>query len=287
MVEKHRTETTDDQPSRFWQKINLMAEIATLIHDRPPGRETFTAMLELINTILPFDGASLYLRGQETDRLQEVASAGKRVDLVSFLTIGSGPGLTGWTAASKKPVLLSDRQLGDEFEPENSFRTIMSVPLLLTNDVVGVLNLGCHRARAYEKKDIRLMSIVADQCAVSIERQIYQSQIEQKNAELIEAHRKLAQTRKKTIAGEKLQAMVDLAMTINNEINNPLAVIIGNLQCLLAESEIPTQKMLSRLRRIEASAVQIGKVNRKLLAFDNIPSPLDGPVSSTKELVEV
>lgn len=286
MVEKKRAEHSDDQPSRFWQKINLMAEIATLTHRRPPTRETFTAVLELINTILPFDGASLYLRGDGSDRLKEVASAGTKVDLVSFLTIGSGPGLTGWTATSKKPVLLSDRQLGDEFEPENSFRTIMSVPLMLAEDVIGVLNLGCHRAKAYDKQDVRLMTIVADQCAVSIERQIYQSEIEQKNTQLGEAHRKLTEAQKKTIAGDKLEAIVDLAMTINNEINNPLAVIIGNLQCLLAESEIPTQKMLSRLRRIEAAAEHIAEVNRKLLAFDRIPPPAAGQAASSSELVE-
>jgi signal transduction protein with GAF and PtsI domain len=268
---KKSTAASADPPSRFWQKINLMAEIATLTHKRPPDRETFTAVLELINTILPFDGASLYLTNDRSDRLKEVASAGKRVDLVSFLTIGSGPGLTGWTATSRKPVLLSDRQLGDEFEPENSFRTIMSVPLLLADDVIGVLNLGCHRARAYDKQDVRLMTIVADQCAVSIERQIYQSEIEQKNAALSEAHQKLTAERTRTIDGARLQALVDLAISINNEINNPLSVIVGNLQCLMAESEIPTQRMLSRLRRIESAAEQIAEVNRRLLAFDEIP----------------
>ena len=286
MVQKKKAVQTDDPPSRFWQKINLMAEIATLTHKRPPNRETFTAVLELINTILPFDGASLYLRGDRSDRLKEVASAGKTVDLVSFLTIGSGPGLTGWTAASKKPVLLSDRQLGDEFEPENSFRTIMSVPLILADDVIGVLNLGCHRAKAYDKQDVRLMTIVADQCAVSIERQIYQSEIEQKNKELTEAHNRLTEERKRTIAGDRLQEIVDSAISITNQINNPLSVIIGNLECLLSESEIPTQKMLSRLRRIEEASLQIAEANRKLLAFEKLPAAT-AAASSKREPVKV
>ena len=262
---------SEEQPSRFWQKINLVAEIAALTHNKPPVRETFTSVLELINTILPFDGASLYLMADAGDRLKEVASIGERVDLLSFLTIGSGPGLTGWTATSRKPVLLSNRQLGNEFEPENAFRTIMSVPLVIRDTVTGVLNLGCHRAQAYEKKDIKLMTIVAAQCAVSIERQFYQREIERKNEELTTANRKYLDAQQKIIAGEKMQAMIDLATIVNHEINNPLAVIVGNLQCLLVESEIPSQKMLGRLKRIEAAALQISDVNRKLLSFNDVP----------------
>jgi signal transduction histidine kinase len=137
--------------------------------------------------------------------------------------------------------------------------------------VTGVLNLGCYRPKAYEKKDIKLMSIVAAQCAVSIERQFYQRQIEEKNRELTVAHRRFREAQAKIIAGEKMQAMIDLATIVNHEINNPLAVIVGNLQCLLVESDIPSQKMLGRLKRIESAALQISDVNRKLLSFNDVP----------------
>jgi len=64
-----------------------------------------------------------------------------------------------------------------------------------------------------------------------------------------------------------IMTAADLAGRLAHAINDPLAVIVGHLQCLLAERAAPDQKTLSRLRRAEAAALSIADKNRDLLAI--------------------
>ena len=272
MTPKATTTRETATPSRFWQKISLIAEIAGICRGMPPTRRTFVAVLKHLKTLLPFDGASLYLSKDDGARFSEVATLDERVAPVSFLTIGNGPGLTGWTASSKKPVLLSDRKGDAEFDGEEVLRTILSLPLLVDGEVLGVLNLGCYRPGAYREEDVKLMTVVAEQFAISIERQIHQTEMEEAHKELEEAHRRLGEMQSELIASEQLKAVLRLAGIINHQINNPLAVIVGNIQCLFAEEREMNQRMISRLRKVEASALKIGEVNRQLLDIDSVVS---------------
>jgi K+-sensing histidine kinase KdpD len=266
----HRDQTEEN--SRFWQKINFIAEIAVLSRAKQPVRETFEEVLALIDRILPFDGASLFLIDRKKEKLSEAASYKEKVELLSFLTLNRGDGLVGWTAMNKKPVLLSERNTGGTFDPEVDFATVMSVPMFIEDDILGVLNLGSYRPKAFAEKDVKLMTVVADQFAIAIERQLYQKEIETKNIALQEAHKNLRKAQKNIIAAEKMKAVIELAASVNHEINNPLAVIVGNIQCLYMEREILNQKMLSRLKRIESAAMQINEVNNKLLKINSLVS---------------
>ena len=60
------------------------------------------------------------------------------------------------------------------------------------------------------------------------------------------------------------ESVASQTVAINHRINNALAVIIGNLQCLHWEKGVTNRKALSRLRRIEAAALMITTTNEKL-----------------------
>ncbi|MFH1374792.1 MAG: hypothetical protein ABII79_13470 [bacterium] len=60
------------------------------------------------------------------------------------------------------------------------------------------------------------------------------------------------------------ESVASQTTAINHRINNALAVIIGNLQCLRWEKGVTDRKALSRLRRIEAAALMITTANEKL-----------------------
>ncbi|MDD3732193.1 MAG: GAF domain-containing protein [candidate division Zixibacteria bacterium] len=271
-MNRKTSKKTGEDNSRFWQKISLMADIAGICRAKPPVGETFEEVLKLIDQILPFDGATLFLFDKGKKKLVEKATCKDKVELLSFLTIDRGDGLTGWTALHKKPVLLAERTASANFDPSVDFATVMSVPMFIEEDILGVLNLGSYRERAFIEKDVRLMTVVADQFAIAIERQLYQKEIETKNAALREAHNNLRKVQKNIVAEEKMKAVVELAASVNHEINNPLAVIVGNIQCMFIEKEILNQKMLSRLKRIESAAMQISEVNNKLLKINTLVS---------------
>ncbi len=263
-------ETKPVEQTRFWEKISLVAEIATVCRKGTSDSQAMTEALDLIRQIVPFDAASLFVYNDAKRRLEERVSFMGRVEPLSFFSVGDGTGLTGWAARSKKPILLGDRSGQEHFDPENDFGTILMIPLMVDDQVIGVLNLGCRQPKALEDKHVKLMSIVADQLAVSLERLTYVRRIEAQNRELAEAHQQLAQAHEQRINTERLTVVEQLAASVNHEINNPLAVIVGQVECLMLEKTIPDQKSCNRLRRIHEAALRISDVNRKLIRITSV-----------------
>jgi K+-sensing histidine kinase KdpD len=63
----------------------------------------------------------------------------------------------------------------------------------------------------------------------------------------------------------RLEAIVETAVTVNHEVNNPLTAILGNVQLLLMKREEMDSDLRRKLEIIEQSAVKIKDVTQKLL----------------------
>ena len=248
-----------------WDKINRIADIAALCRALSQEKNGLVKVLQLIQGIVIFDAATLYLLHRDRDRLEKAASLGGRVELLSFLSVGAGQGLSGWAAHNRKPLLLSERSSISSFDPDSEYATFLSLPLLAGEELIGVLNLGSSEARAFTDNDVKLLTIVADQLALSIERVNYQKRVKSISSDLQQTREQLQQVQTKKPATDRWGVIAPLAAGINHGINNALSVIVGNVQCLLWERVAANQKSLSRLRRIESAALQISSLNHKVL----------------------
>lgn len=63
----------------------------------------------------------------------------------------------------------------------------------------------------------------------------------------------------------RLDAVMETAVTINHEINNPLTATLGNVQLLLMKSDELTPDVRKKLEIVEKSAMQIRDVTQRLL----------------------
>ncbi len=63
----------------------------------------------------------------------------------------------------------------------------------------------------------------------------------------------------------RLEAVMETAVTVNHEINNPLTAALGNIQLLLMKSDELTPAVRRKLEIVEKSAMQIRDVTQKLL----------------------
>jgi signal transduction histidine kinase len=64
---------------------------------------------------------------------------------------------------------------------------------------------------------------------------------------------------------ERLAAIIETAVTVNHEVNNPLTAILGNVQLLLLKREDLDEELKNKLRTIEASAMKIKDVTQRLM----------------------
>lgn len=77
---------------------------------------------------------------------------------------------------------------------------------------------------------------------------------------------------KEAINKERTAAIVELAVTVNHEINNPLTAILGNVQLLLLKRDDLDSELKKKLKVIEESAMKIRDVTQKLLNLTNYNS---------------
>ena len=74
------------------------------------------------------------------------------------------------------------------------------------------------------------------------------------------------------IKAERDTAVVELAVAINHEINNPLTALLGNLQLLMLKNQNLPEDINARLKVIEDSANQIRDVTARLMKAAEAPS---------------
>jgi K+-sensing histidine kinase KdpD len=67
------------------------------------------------------------------------------------------------------------------------------------------------------------------------------------------------------IKSERLKAIVETAVTINHEVNNPLAAVLGYVQLLLHKPEELNPQTVDKLKKIETGALRIRDVTSRLL----------------------
>jgi len=259
----------EDSAHRFWNKINLVARVALLMRKEPPGKAAFRKLLELIQEVIPFDSATLYLYDKRKKRLDEVVSLGDKVEPIDFVRFDFGTGMSAWAAQQKKPILLSHIKNKDR-PPELARSSFLFIPLMVEEKLIGVIDFAHSQTDFFMEKDLQLLSIVGDQIAVSIERMIYQKQLERKEQELRKIQNELKGVPANDPVENKLERAGRLAVSINHEINNPLSVIIGNIQCLLYLDKDLEPGTVERLRRIESESLKIAEINRRLLQIEEL-----------------
>ncbi|MCE5271638.1 GAF domain-containing protein [bacterium] len=250
------------------RELETLFKISQVIQSSVETEVVFGSVLDLLEELAEFEFAALFINDESEQRLRVVASKGHVVDLIQPVSFDMGNGLSAWVAKQKRPILLSDMHRGKSDE-ESPLRSFLSIPLLLGDRLIGVMNFGHSRSGAFTRHDLHVLSIAGAQLGVIIERALYFNRLSETNRELEEKNRQLAEAQQALMRQERLAALGELAVTVNHEINNPLTVIIGNAEFLLHDLEGGDPKLLSKVEHIVSEARRIARITRSLRKLDN------------------
>ena len=255
--------------SRFWTKINLMAEITAVFRNSLPDNTAYEKALELIQKVVPFESSVLYLYNPTTNQLIDVTAYGNPMDLTPLTSQTGEKDCLQWLVSLKKPTLISCDGDGDK-KSRSDNSSLLATPLIVEGQMIGMVVFYDGAENSFRDKDVKLLTIIGDQIASFIERSRAHRELEEKNRELEEAQEQLREAQKDLIDAEKLKAVRELAASINHEINNPLSVITGNAEYLLYINKNLDQNVLERLNIIYGEASRIADINRRLLEIQDL-----------------
>lgn len=237
--------------------------LAAACTDGEPTQFIEVALKE-VKRVVAYDGGTIFARRPTTGHLAPVASAGKKVDALDFLSIEGSSGLSAWVADSHQPVLLKDRTGNRAYDPETTFASLLSVPIIANDAVIGAINLGSNQPGGFDEQTVAAVESLAAAVAPGIELLHWRRQFADCRKALVETRNQAQNSDSPAADLAQLDMLTEEAGAVNHRINNALTIILGNIQCLAVERAAVNQRVQTRLKRIEQAALEIRDENQRL-----------------------
>jgi uroporphyrinogen-III synthase len=132
--------------------------------------------------VMDVDSCSIYLLDEAGDCLVLKATTGLAPEAVGHARLKFGEGLTGHAAKMAKPVAASHASRDPRFKylpetKETIFQSLLAVPLISRDKVIGAINVQTREGREYSSDEIELLSIIADVAAGELEKAMLYEEI--------------------------------------------------------------------------------------------------------------
>jgi len=133
-------------------------------------------IVETASELLDAQAASLFLVDEEREEVVFVVALGSKAEEVKQFRIPIGRGIAGYVASSGQPIAISDAAKDPRFEREIAEavdyvpNTILCVPLILNDSVIGVLELMDKAdGQPFTPTDMEILGKFANLAAITID----------------------------------------------------------------------------------------------------------------------
>ncbi|HBZ02121.1 MAG TPA: hypothetical protein DEO84_12460 [candidate division Zixibacteria bacterium] len=246
------------------QEIKVLGEISSLVQQSPADKSSFEEIFKLLGKIIDFRSASLYLYSQESGKVEEAYTVGRKADLIDFVKFDMGSGISAWVAKHGRSIVLNNLRKSKGGTHTKSF---ISVPMIFANEIIGVLNLAHDETEKFSKRDSEVLSIATSIIALQVERIRHEQHLSERAREIAALESELNAAKQNKV--EDTQTGGGLGAFIYQKISNPLAIISGNAQFLIMTLKTANPSVVKRLKAIDKEASTIADISQKLL---NVPS---------------
>jgi signal transduction histidine kinase len=134
--------------------------------------ELLAELLTRIRDVFEADTSAVLLLDEARDELVARAAVGLEEEVEQGVRIPVGGGFAGRVAAERRPVVLDDLARADVLNPilrEKGIKSMLGVPLVFADRVLGVLHVGTLTPRKFTPEDVDLLEVVANTASIAIE----------------------------------------------------------------------------------------------------------------------
>ncbi|MBP7693679.1 MAG: GAF domain-containing protein [Anaerolineales bacterium] len=139
--------------------------------------------------VMHVDSCSIYLLDDGHETLWLRASTGLAKQSLGLGALKMGQGLTGWAAQHGAPVAVREAQADPRFHyvpwtEEEAFRSLLAVPLINQERVIGAMNVQTRAPRDFQPEEVELAALISDLAAGALDRALLYDRMNQQITEL-------------------------------------------------------------------------------------------------------
>jgi K+-sensing histidine kinase KdpD len=174
---------------RKLRELSFLHEVSQLASSARDWDEMLRIVIDRTTDAMAVEVSSLYLLERRDGILRLVATNGLNRRFIGKATLRVGEGITGWVANARVPAAARSVRADPRFKwipgvDEERFTSMLSVPLLIHQEIVGVLNVQSVAERPFDKGEIEFLQTIANQVAGIIEKGRLQRESERKLREV-------------------------------------------------------------------------------------------------------
>jgi GAF domain-containing protein/anti-sigma regulatory factor (Ser/Thr protein kinase) len=175
-------------------RMESITQIA--FHHLAVDDEVLQQLLVRVRTVLDADTAAVFEMNDEEQTLVARAAKGLEQDVERGVRVPLGGGFAGVVAERREPVRTSDASEFNIVSPlmrEQGIRSLLGVPLVVEDRLLGVLHVGSREVREFTDDEVALLELAADRLAVALD-----------HSRLYEREHAVAETLQRSLLPEEL-----------------------------------------------------------------------------------
>lgn len=263
-----RRPTDSDATTEQLEQLRFLHRVARLATTAPTWDELLATIVDETRDALHADVSSLYLLDRDERNLTLAATNGLDRYQIGRARVPYGEGVTGRVAATRRPEIVEDVRHDPRFlwvrgiDQKRFVASMLSVPLVWHDSVVGVLNVQTERHREFTEGDVAQLGAVADLLAGIVERVRLQREAEARADELRAID----------------QARAELVALVTHELRTPLAVVRAYTDLLSEEPPLEGRESRFPERRATRDAWHRGALEQ----IERIDRLIDSVLASVR-----
>ena len=169
--------------------------------------------------VMQVDSCSIYLLDAAGETLWLRASTGLAKKALGLGALKMGQGLTGWAAQHGVPVAVREAQADPRFHyvpwtEEEAFRSLLAVPLINRERVIGAMNMQTRRPRDFTPEAVELAALISDLAAGALDRALLYDRMNRQISELSTLARVSETVNSPLYLDEMLNLVVEMAAKV-------------------------------------------------------------------------
>jgi phosphoserine phosphatase RsbU/P len=173
-------------------KLRMLLDITKKISRSLDLQEVLNLVMDTLDSVIPYDAAGIFLiecgdkesapEGEEPCTFKAEAVRGYDIDELYDLHLKLGEGFLGSVALSGKPIISNDVRNDPVYvNARDRTRSEMVAPIISNDEVIGCFDLESDELNAYSDYDLEVLTLLASQVAIIIEKvELHEQLIEKK-----------------------------------------------------------------------------------------------------------